>query len=162
MPAGVCLRPAQIEHHPATALGLEVLRLQHPHLARRGQRPHATFRVHLLHVAEVGRARNPLVQLALHELFPGPHEHRVVVALQADRRVVAFRDVAAADRARAVRGQQDGLVAQRQEFRVHCVVELAGVLGRLERVRQVGPPGFADEQRVAGEHPHARSGESSR
>ena len=51
-----------------------------------------------------------------------------------------------------MRRQNDRLVPQRQQFGVHGIVQLSGVLAGLRWVRQVGPPGLADEQRVAGEH----------
>src|SRR5690606_13500040 len=78
-------------------------------------------------------------------------EDRVVRALEAEGRLIALGDVAAAHRARAVRRKEQGLVAERQDLLVNGVVQKAGVLSRLLPVRQIRAARLTDEEPVAGE-----------
>ena len=152
MAAGKGFGQAQVKHHAAPGLGLEFFRLQHLHCRSRRDGPHATGRIDLLHVPEIRWARNALVPLGLHELRAWQGEDGVVVALQAQRGMVALGNVAAAHRPGAVRRQHDGLVAQRHQLGVYRVVQLASMHRSAFRVGQVGAPGLANEQGVAREN----------
>ena len=54
------------------------------------------LQVQLLHQCEIGRTRNPFMQLGGNELIPRQLERGIGGALEPQRRLIAFRDVSAA------------------------------------------------------------------
>ena len=146
MRAGERFRRARIDDEPLFHALLKVLRLEHVIRGRR--HGPAGEEVHFLHVREIGRTRHLLRELVLDELLAAFLEDGIGALLDADRRIVAVGNVAAARRARAVGRVQQRLVAQRRDLAVHRVVENARVLAGLLRVGQIGAAGIADEQRI--------------
>ncbi len=101
---------------------------------------------------EVGRLRAELRYRGVDELLlVVDREHRVVVALEADRRGdLQVHAGAAAHRAAKVTGPDLDVVGQGQQPVAQRVEDPAGTLRPLDR--EVGPRDISDEQAVAGQH----------
>lgn len=147
--AGEGLDVARVDDDAVGAAACEVLRREPGE--RAAVERTAGMEIDLLHQPEIWRARHPLRQLVADEAVAGQAAGGVRLALDAERGPFAVGDIAAAGRARPMRGQYQRLIAEGKDLLVEAVVKLARMLAGLFRVGEIGAAGVAHEERIARE-----------
>ena len=114
MPTGKRLGIASVQHQTLLHFRSKFLRRQPRDRSVGLGQWRAALQVQLLHQREIGRTGDPLTQLGRNELLLRQLERGIGHALEAQCRLIAFRDVSAAHRTGTMRRPHQGLIAQRQ------------------------------------------------